>query len=109
MSISGVHTPCSTFAVAEAANPKAGKSCRPGEDLRSGLYSKAAVAVSRELNPAGIEEARVDIRLATVSNLPFGDSVFDLVTAVETHYYWCPIEREICWRSAAYSSPEGAW
>jgi ubiquinone/menaquinone biosynthesis C-methylase UbiE len=51
-------------------------------------YSKAAVAVSHALNRAGIEAGRVDIRLATVSSLPFEDCVFDLVTAVETHYYW---------------------
>jgi SAM-dependent methyltransferase len=51
-------------------------------------YSKPAVAVSRALNRAGIEAGRVDIRLATVSSLPFEDCEFDLVTAVETHYYW---------------------
>lgn len=51
-------------------------------------YSKAAVAVSRALNRAGIEAGRVDIRLATVSSLPFDDCVFNVVTAVETHYYW---------------------
>jgi SAM-dependent methyltransferase len=51
-------------------------------------YSKTAVAVSRALNRAGIEAGRVDFRLATVSSLPFEDCEFDLVTAVETHYYW---------------------
>jgi SAM-dependent methyltransferase len=31
---------------------------------------------------------RVDIRLGSVSHVPFPDQMFDLVTAVETHYYW---------------------
>jgi SAM-dependent methyltransferase len=36
----------------------------------------------------GIETGRVDIRHESVSHLPFADTTFDLVTAVETHYYW---------------------
>jgi len=35
-----------------------------------------------------IKAGRVDIRQASVSQLPFPDRKFDLVTAVETHYYW---------------------
>jgi ubiquinone/menaquinone biosynthesis C-methylase UbiE len=31
---------------------------------------------------------RVEITLATVSQLPFPNDAFDLVTAVETQYYW---------------------
>jgi SAM-dependent methyltransferase len=71
-------------------------------------YSKAAVAVSRELNPAGIEEARVNIRLDCVQFAVWGLCVrsrYGLSRPTTTG----PIEREICWRSAAYSSPEGAW
>jgi ubiquinone/menaquinone biosynthesis C-methylase UbiE len=35
-----------------------------------------------------IKAGRVEIRQASVSQLPFPDSEFDLVTAVETQYYW---------------------
>lgn len=31
---------------------------------------------------------RVEIREAPVSQLPFSDNMFDLVTAVETHFWW---------------------
>jgi SAM-dependent methyltransferase len=51
-------------------------------------YSAASVATARSRNRAAIAEGRIEIRLATVSALPFGDGTFDLVTAVETHYYW---------------------
>ena len=51
-------------------------------------YSPASVAVARERNRSSIERGRVEIREAPVSSLPFPDETFDLVTAVETHYYW---------------------
>ena len=51
-------------------------------------YSADSVAVAREKNRSWIERARVDIRHGSVSRLPFPDQTFDLVTAVETHYYW---------------------
>jgi len=51
-------------------------------------YADGSVAVSRRTNAALIARGRVDIRKASVSELPFADSRFDLVTAIETHYYW---------------------
>jgi SAM-dependent methyltransferase len=51
-------------------------------------YSTACVAVSRATNAAGIAAGRVEVREGSVSRLPFPDAAFDLVTAVETHYYW---------------------
>lgn len=50
--------------------------------------SEQSVAVSRATNAHWIEAGRVEIRQAPVSKLPFPDAFFDLVTAVETHYYW---------------------
>lgn len=51
-------------------------------------YSQESVATSRRTNARLIQAGRVDIRQGTVSNLPFPDRTFDLVSAVETHYYW---------------------
>jgi SAM-dependent methyltransferase len=51
-------------------------------------YSAASVAVARSANARLIESGRVDIRQGSVSDLPFADGTFDLITAVETHYYW---------------------
>jgi ubiquinone/menaquinone biosynthesis C-methylase UbiE len=51
-------------------------------------YSVASVAASRNTNAREIEAGRVHIQLASVAALPFPDCTFDVVTAVETHYYW---------------------
>ena len=51
-------------------------------------YSAASVAMSRDTNARSIAAGRVDVREASVSKLPFPEGMFDLVTAVETHYYW---------------------
>ncbi len=51
-------------------------------------YSAASVATSRATNAAEIETGRVQIHLGSVTALPFPDHTFDVVTAVETHYYW---------------------
>ena len=51
-------------------------------------YSEASVAVSRRTNKRSIRAGRVEVQQGSVSQLPFPDDKFDLVTAVETHYYW---------------------
>ena len=61
-------------------------------------YAEGSVAASRDYNTDLIKAGRVAIEKASVSKLPFADDTFDLVTAVETQYYWPdPIEdmREI--------------
>jgi SAM-dependent methyltransferase len=51
-------------------------------------YSAESVAASRKENQARIALGQVEILLGSVSHLPFPDRMFDLVTAVETHYFW---------------------
>jgi SAM-dependent methyltransferase len=51
-------------------------------------YSTASVAVSRATNAQDIAAGRVEIKHGSVASLPFADCTIDLVTAVETHYYW---------------------
>src|SRR5690349_9844740 len=51
-------------------------------------YSAASVAASQRHNESLIAAGRVDVQQASVSSLPFPPSAFDVVTAVETHYYW---------------------
>jgi ubiquinone/menaquinone biosynthesis C-methylase UbiE len=51
-------------------------------------YSEESVAVSQKTNAGWMGIGRVEIRQGSVSQLPFPDDVFDLVTAVETHYFW---------------------
>ncbi|MBN1267409.1 MAG: methyltransferase domain-containing protein [Anaerolineales bacterium] len=47
------------------------------------LYNKAARR-NRKLVQAG----RVDIRQCSASSPPFPNSMFDLITSVESHYFW---------------------
>jgi SAM-dependent methyltransferase len=58
-------------------------------------YSAASVAVARGTNTAGISSGQVDIRHGFVSSLPFDADSFDVVTAVETHYYWPDLESDL--------------
>src|SRR6185437_3298568 len=58
-------------------------------------YSAASVDVARQRNAAAIASGRVDVRQASVSQLPFPNDEFDLVTAVETHYYWPDLPRDL--------------
>jgi ubiquinone/menaquinone biosynthesis C-methylase UbiE len=54
-------------------------------------YSKESVAVSRRYNAQAIRAGRVEIHQADVEKLPFPDNTFDLVTGVETHFWWADI------------------
>ncbi len=51
-------------------------------------FSKESVVVASKVNRRSIEAGRVEIREASVSELPFSNDLFDLVTAVETHFWW---------------------
>jgi ubiquinone/menaquinone biosynthesis C-methylase UbiE len=51
-------------------------------------YSSQSVAVATKINRHWINVGRVEIQEASVSRLPFPDHMFDLVTAVETHFWW---------------------
>ena len=51
-------------------------------------YAAGSVAASRAHNRRLIAEGRVHVEQASVSRLPFADNKIDLVTAIETQYYW---------------------
>jgi SAM-dependent methyltransferase len=51
-------------------------------------HSNESVAASRKENRTRIAGGQVEILSGSVSHLPFPDRMFDLVTAVETHYFW---------------------
>lgn len=51
-------------------------------------YSEESVAATKRINAALIGAGRVEVRHGTVSELPFTDGMFDVVTAVETHFWW---------------------
>ena len=51
-------------------------------------YAPAAVKFATKTNKRWVEMGRVTILEGSVSSLPFPDDMFDLVTAVETHFWW---------------------
>ena len=51
-------------------------------------YSEESVAASKRTNAREIDARRVEVRHGSVSRLPFSDGMFDLVTGVETHFFW---------------------
>ena len=58
-------------------------------------YAEGSVAASRGKNAQLIKAGRVEIQQASVSQLPFPDDKFDLVTAVETQYYWPDLVKDM--------------
>jgi ubiquinone/menaquinone biosynthesis C-methylase UbiE len=59
-------------------------------------YSNVSVAMARKLNARLIREGRVEICEGSVSELPFNADMFDLITAVETHFWWPDLLLGIC-------------
>jgi SAM-dependent methyltransferase len=51
-------------------------------------HSADAVKMARRINKEAIEGGRSEIQEGSVSHLPFADSMFDVITAVETHFWW---------------------
>lgn len=58
-------------------------------------YAEGSVLASRAKNRQMIKAGRVEIRQASVSQLPFPDDKFDLVTAIETQYYWPDLVKDM--------------
>ena len=58
-------------------------------------YSRASVAAAEKTNAQRIKDGRVEIHLGSVSKLPFAANTFDLVLAIETHYYWPDLSADV--------------
>jgi ubiquinone/menaquinone biosynthesis C-methylase UbiE len=57
--------------------------------------SEESVSASKRTNARWIAIGRVEIVHGSVSHLPFSDGIFDLVTAVETHFWWPNLPRDM--------------
>lgn len=51
-------------------------------------HSDLCLAMARKLNEGAIDRGRVEIWEGSVSRLPFEADTFELVAAVETHFWW---------------------
>ena len=58
-------------------------------------FSAASVTASRKYNASLIAQGRVQVLLGSVSELPFASNTFDLVTAVESHFWWPDLPNDL--------------
>jgi ubiquinone/menaquinone biosynthesis C-methylase UbiE len=58
-------------------------------------YSADSVAVATKINEAAIKAGKVEIVNGSVSQMPFVADLFDLVTAVETHFFWPDLPNDV--------------
>lgn len=59
-------------------------------------FSRESVAFASRINKQWIDTGRVEIREASVSQLPFSADMFDVITAVETHFWWPDLASDMC-------------
>jgi len=60
-----------------------------GSGMVYGLdHSAESVRMASLTNADLVQAGRVAIREGSISQLPYADNTFNLVTAVETHYFW---------------------
>ena len=72
-----------------------------GEGKVYGLdHSADSVRVATRTNADLLKSGRVEIRQGSVSQLPWPENSFDLVTAVETHFFWPDLPNDLreVWR-----------
>ncbi|MEK4511995.1 class I SAM-dependent methyltransferase [Paenibacillus sp. FSL K6-2524] len=58
-------------------------------------YSETSVNLSIERNSKDVQSGKVEIVVGEVSKLPFEDNYFDIITAVQTHYYWPDLKNDV--------------
>jgi ubiquinone/menaquinone biosynthesis C-methylase UbiE len=58
-------------------------------------YSEESVAATKRTNARYIDLGRVEVLHGSVSELPFPDNQFDLITAVETHFWWPDLRNDM--------------
>ena len=57
--------------------------------------SEESVALTKEVNEGLVNEGRCAVSRASVSDLPFENGTFDLITAFETYFFWPDLENDI--------------
>jgi SAM-dependent methyltransferase len=60
----------------------------PQAELHGIDYSPQSLSVSARTNRRLVEQGRVFLREADASDLPYDDGRFDLVLAINSHYFW---------------------
>jgi len=69
--------------------------------------SEASVAKSLDYNEAAVASGRCSVVLGNVSSMPFPDGNFDAATAIETVYFWDPLDDGL--REVYRCLKDGGW
>lgn len=57
--------------------------------------SEESVAATVGRNSALVREGILNVEQGSVSDLPYGGNIFDMVTAVETYFFWPDLENDM--------------
>lgn len=57
--------------------------------------SEEALGMTAEVNSEAVGSGGLELHLASVDSLPFADGSFDMVTAMETYFFWPDLEAGI--------------
>lgn len=58
-------------------------------------FSDTSVRSSTKLNSRFIDRGKVEIQQASVSSIPYPDNFFDIITAIETYFFWPDLENDM--------------
>uniref|UniRef100_UPI0038CD1C84 class I SAM-dependent methyltransferase n=1 Tax=Solibacillus palustris TaxID=2908203 RepID=UPI0038CD1C84 len=58
-------------------------------------YSDQAVKDSIRTNKVDVATGKVHVQQASVTDIPFPENVFDIITAFQTHYFWVDLENSV--------------
>jgi ubiquinone/menaquinone biosynthesis C-methylase UbiE len=58
-------------------------------------YSKESIDVSNSVNKKNIKKGRVILKEASVSDMPFENNFFDLITTIESFFFWPDLENDM--------------
>jgi ubiquinone/menaquinone biosynthesis C-methylase UbiE len=58
-------------------------------------YSELSVEKSIKYNKKAIDRKQCEIKQSSVSNIPYNESAFNIVTAFETVYFWPDIKNDV--------------
>lgn len=67
----------------------------PKAKLKGVDISEESVKAARAYNSELIDSGRLDVTEAEVSHLPFKKGEFDLITAIETYFFWPDLKNDI--------------
>jgi ubiquinone/menaquinone biosynthesis C-methylase UbiE len=67
----------------------------PESEIEGIDISEESIRISSETNKDLIYGGRCRLAVASVEDLPYGDRTFDLVTAVETYFFWPDLDHDI--------------